>query len=43
MVFSVIGTSIEDNVKVYINDDERLQSLYIIGSTGTAKTGLIEN
>src|SRR5712692_5914568 len=43
MTFSLVGTDTETNQRVEIVKTSRLQGLYIIGATGTGKTGLIEN
>ena len=43
MTYSVFGIETETGVQVVVSQSARRQGLYIIGATGTGKTGLIEN
>lgn len=43
MTFSLLGIDTETGERVTIPKSSRLQGLYLIGSPGTGKTGLIEN
>src|SRR5579859_7794497 len=43
MTFSLLGIDTETGERVQIPKAARLQGLYIIGSPGMGKTGLIEN
>src|SRR5690349_936822 len=41
--YSVLGYDIHTNKPVMVSQASRRQGLYIIGATGTGKTGLVEN
>jgi hypothetical protein len=43
MTSSVLGIDTQTGQRVEIAQSVRRQGLYIIGATGTGKTGLIEN
>ena len=43
MTYSIFGIDTQTNARVQLLKSARLQGLYLIGSTGTGKTGLLEN
>src|SRR5207244_10562980 len=43
MTFSVIGTDTKTNQPVHLYKSSRTQHTYIIGGSGTGKSGLLEN
>jgi hypothetical protein len=43
MTYSVLGIDTQTSEQVVVSQSARRQGLYIIGATGTGKTGLIEN